>query len=167
MADDDLDLDVEETSPADSSTPLDADKWQKEVEKLRKENHSLRVRFRRTEMEKEYGADVLELVPDDLSLEKQGELAAKLAERFRNASPTQTEAPTEAEAEAPPQAEVVSEAERNLAAVTQGSVSPGGSAGMDEDEIRKLAFADPARYAALRASGSIPPPSRIGADKNR
>lgn len=169
MSDDDLELEQDSSEidelPEASTGSRDGNYWEKQARKFKEEAVKRKVENGRLRIAAKHGIDP-DSIPEYVPLSGLDDFVTKFLVKPEDSTvPTQTEAPTEAEAD--PIEQVVSEAERNLAAVTQGSVSPGGSAGMDEDEVRRLARTDPARYAALRASGSIPPPSRIGADKNR
>jgi hypothetical protein len=162
MLDDDLDEAQEPT--VEPAAPEAAPDQTKELAELRQENKRLRLERTRESIRADYGASILELVDDDLPLEKQRTLAEKLAGRLGSEQPVQTETVEAVEA---PQAEP-SEAERNLAAVAKGSASTGSSQiTMSEEDVRVLMHSDPTRYAALRATGAIPPPPRIGADRER
>jgi hypothetical protein len=115
---DDLDQDVEAAPSAPEVPSLDSAKLQKELERARKEAQGLRVQLRRSEMASEYGTDVLDYVPDDLPIERQKELAAKLAERFRSTTTVTDEASDVAEVTP----EVPTPAEQRLAAVSGAPV---------------------------------------------
>ena len=148
--DDDLDQDVEEA--AEEATPGNLD--EKALEKLRKENHSLRARLRRSELEAEFGSDVAALVPDALPLGEWKEYAGKLVALKGPAVSTadQTEEATE---EAPQ--EEASPVEKRLATV--GKVSPPGAALPEElltvAQVKELAKTDPEGAEALIREGKF------------
>jgi hypothetical protein len=148
LTDDDLDLDGEETadetSEPEAHTSGELPEWaQKEIAKARREAAKYRNQLRRTELAKEYGDDVLELVPETMKLDEQKALAAKLAERLRIDTPN----PTEQETPEPPKVEVPA----GLAAVA-GSTAAGAAAPSAADhsarELGEMMKSDPA--AALR-----------------
>lgn len=166
MSDDDLELEQDssevEELPTESPGSRDANYWEKQARKFKEEAVARKVENGRLRVAAKHGIDP-DSIPDYVPLSGMDEFVAKFLAKPDPTVPTQTEAPEQDEAE--PAEQAVSEAERNLAAVVQGSVSPGSpQSSMSEDEIRALAKADPARYAALRATGAIPPPPRIGAD---
>jgi 16S rRNA C967 or C1407 C5-methylase (RsmB/RsmF family) len=120
------------------------------LRKLKQENHSLRQRLRRTELEANFGKDVVELIPEELPLSKWEEYAGKLAERLpKQAPPEQNEpAPEEPSQEDEP---------TGLAAVTNAS-APGAS--LPEDlktvaELKELARTDPVKANDLIRAGKF------------
>lgn len=149
LTDDDLDLDGEETadetSEPEAHTSGELPEWaQKEIAKARREAAKYRNQLRRTELAKEYGDDVLELVPETMKLDEQKALAAKLADRLRIDTPNPTD---EAETPEPPKVEVPA----GLAAVA-GSTAAGAAAPSAADlsarDLGEMMKSDPA--AALR-----------------
>jgi 16S rRNA C967 or C1407 C5-methylase (RsmB/RsmF family) len=141
---------VLETSEQEAPAAID-DKY---VRKLKDENHSLRQRLRRTELEVNFGKDVVELIPEELPLAKWEEFAGRLAERMpKPAPPEQTE--PEASTEEPAQ-----EAEpAGLAAVTNapapGTAVPGEL--LTVKEIKELGKTDPVRATELISQGKFKP----------
>lgn len=122
----------------------------KEIRKLKQENQSLRQRLRRTELEANFGKNVVELIPEELPLSKWEEYAGKLADAIpKPAVPEQDEqAPEEASQEDEP---------TGLAAVTTAS-APGAS--LPEDlktvaEIKELMKTDPVEANRLVAAGKF------------
>lgn len=161
MFDDDLDEAQEPT--VEPAAPEAAPDYSKELAELRQENKRLRLERTRESIRADYGASILELVDDDLPLEKQRTLAEKLAGRLGSEQPVQTEI---VEADAAPQVEP-SEAERNLAAVAKGSATTGAAVQYTADEALQLAMQDPAKYKALRDAGAIALPRlNIGRDRD-
>ena len=151
MNDDDLDLDGEETydeqvesQPADPAG-LDPAALRKELDQARRDAAKYRTQLRRTQLAKDYGDEILELVPETLPVKDQKELAAKLKERL--GSQQQTSPTEQVEAAEPPEVEVPA----GLAAVS-GAPSPPSSAGvtLSAREIHDLMQRDPA--AAMRAA---------------
>lgn len=165
--DDDLDLGVEETdndvAEVETPAPLAGDMgslpdWaQKEIANARREAQQSRVKLRRTELAKEYGDDVLELVPEVLPVKEQKELAAKVSERLR----TVPQAPTEVETPEAPSVER-QETEARLAAVSTGPSGSASSGALSDDDALALAKTDPERYAKLRDQGVISLPKLPG-----
>ena len=147
---DDLDQGVEE-APEEVAPSASEDK---ELGKLRKENHSLRTRLRRTELEAEFGSDVAALVPDALPLKEWKEYAGKLV-ALKGPAVSTADQTDEATQEAP--SEEPSEVERRLATV--GKVSPPGAALPEElltvAQIKELAKTDPDGAEALIREGKF------------
>lgn len=172
MPEDENDLGEELEAPSEVEEPMDpttltVEEWAKRERKLRNEAQSLRRRLARTEIKAEYGEDVLELVPESLPLKEAKELAGKLSARFA-ASKTQDapqaasvpevgiEQPQTVEVEVP-QAEPT-QAERNLAAVAQGSSPQAASSAqtpLSIDEAAALALRDPAAYQRYKQAGLV------------
>ena len=156
-----------EEEPTDWST-LTVEEWRKREARLKEEAHKLRTTLRRTEMSKEYGDKVLEFVPTSLPLQEQKDLAAKLAAEFaankaQDAQPTSGSPEVVIEephiVEVAPQAEST-QAERNLAAVAQGSSPSAASTAqtpLSIQEAAALAVSDPTSYQRLKAAGLIKP----------
>jgi 16S rRNA C967 or C1407 C5-methylase (RsmB/RsmF family) len=140
------DDEAQEASTEEQPAAID-DKY---VRKLKDENQSLRQRLRRTELEANFGKDVVELIPEELPLSKWEEFAGKLAERMPKATPTEQNEPA---AEEPTQ-EV---APSGLAAVaaTPSSGAPATEELMTTAEIKKLAKSDPQAAARLVNAGKF------------
>lgn len=147
---DDLDQDVEEVPEEVASSATD----DKVLEKLRKENHSLRSRLRRSELEAEFGSDVAALVPDALPLKEWKEYAGKLV-ALKGPAVSTADQTDEATQEAP--SEEPSEVERRLATV--GKVSPPGAALPEElltvAQIKELSKTDPEGAERLIMEGKF------------
>ena len=162
-----LDPEVDEDEDDDQiAPPVEGDTVSREqYEKVVKAERSLRTRLRRTEMESEYGKDVVELVPTTLPLKEQKALAAKLKERFGSQTAA-TQADESADAGTEASTEEPTEQERRAAAlVAQGS---GGSvAGVitDTAEAAAIAAASPERYTQMKAAGLIQLPKLPGSDR--
>jgi hypothetical protein len=124
----------------------------KEIAELRQENKRLRLERTRESIRADHGTEILELIDDDLPLEKQRALAEKLAGKLRGATPAVQTEIVEAEP-APPVEQSVTEA--NLAAVAKGSASAGTPALYTPEEALQLAATDPARYKELKDAGAI------------
>lgn len=92
----------------------------KELADLRGQNKELRSERTRLRIGKQYGDEVVELIPVSLPLREQEELAAKLADRLPKAPEPTDQAET---VEEPTEAEPT-EAERKLATVA-GNTAPG------------------------------------------
>ena len=112
-----------------------------DARKLRKENHSLRTRLRRSELVAKYGETVVDLIPSELPLKKWEEHAEKLhtvlAERVEGQK-------TEGEQESAPAEPTPSE--QALAAVTTTpSAATAPPPDMSAKEILELGRKDPAR----------------------
>lgn len=140
--------DAPEASEQEDSAPVAEDK---ELRKLKQENQSLRQRLRRTELEANFGKDVVELIPEELPLSKWEEFAGKLAERMPKpeAPPEQNEQAAE---DSPQEDEPA-----GLAAVTK-TPAPGST--LPEElktvaEIKELAKTDPAEATRLINSGKF------------
>jgi hypothetical protein len=121
--DDDLGQDAETDAEAEQTevaAPASTDS--PDLSKLRKENHTLRERLRRSEMTEKHGADVVELIPTGIPLKEQEALADKLAEKFRAMQPAAQETETETAAQEEPTTQ-----ERQLAAVAAGPTAAGTS----------------------------------------
>jgi len=102
--------------------PADAEALRKENDKLRKEHQALRSKLRRTELTAKYGAEVVDLVPEELSISKSAELAEKLHARLaERPAPAQTSEPAEVPEEP-------TQAERKLAAVSKAGSAPSATA---------------------------------------
>lgn len=146
---DDLDQEVEEPKEESAPEPASAQPdWEAEVRKLRKENQGLRRKHRRSELEAKYGAEVIELIPEELPISKWDGYAEKLTAHLAT-KPTQTDQATEEAAEEPPP----EDAER-LAAVAKGTGSgtAASSKTYDRAEWDEL-FRNPStRQEALRAA---------------
>lgn len=149
MNDDDLDLDGEDTTTDETSEPEapvsgDLPDWAaKEIAKARREAAKYRNQLRRTELAKEYGDDVLELVPETMTVADQKELAAKLAERLRIETPNPTE---EAATPEPPKVEVPAGLAAVAGSSAAGTTSPASD--MSARDLGELMKTDPA--SALR-----------------
>lgn len=151
MTDDDLGLDVEDTTDTDQEVDAYSSlKDQRLASKLRKEAQTLRARTLEAEgvitslLEQQYG-DYMDLLPDDASPAKKLEYARKMAERFplsKQPSPTETiEDEEPAEVPVPP----------GLAAVAGAPATPNNAgATLSAKEIQELMQRDPA--AAMRAA---------------
>ncbi len=172
---DGLDPEVEEADEPSDLTTLTVEQWTKREAKLKNEAHKLRAQLRRTEMSKEYGDEVLDLVPASLTLEEQKVQAAKVAAALRAAPKAQDAQATPGGPEVVyqepnivevpvPQAGPTPE-ERNIAAVAQGSSQAASSAQtpLSTQEAAVLATTDPAAYQRLKASGLIRPETLEGA----
>lgn len=123
------------------------------AERYKKESHSLRVRLRRTEFAKEFGDEVVELVPETLTLKEQRTLAEKLQAKLSSAS-THTDVDAERSAEAAPS--VPSEQDRRAAVFArEGGGAPTSGVITDVQEAMAIAAANPEQYAALKRSGAI------------
>ena len=147
------DFDDPEENFESEATEVDVAKLQKALAQANKEALEARLELRRTQLEKEYGADVVELIPGTLPQTEWKDYAEKL-KTFRGEP--QAPAQTEVASEETPQAEVApSEAELKLATVTQGpsGVEPGS--GLSPEDAIQLAINDPARYAQMRDSGAL------------
>lgn len=125
-------------------------------EKVQKEARSLRTRLARSELESEFGKDVVELVPPSLPLDEQREYVAKLKERLGQAAPTQEQEGTGSgpglTAEEP-----LSESEKRIAALTTPRETAAADSTLTWDEYRKM-LADPTtreKAMRLRASGAV------------
>ena len=134
----------QETAPA---VPDD-----KELRKLKQENQSLRQRLRRTELEANFGKDVVELIPEELPLSKWEEFAGRLSERM----PKQ-EAQTEQNEPAPEDAPQEVAPQSGLAAVAQApSVGKPASEGLlTVAEIKELGKTDPIKANDLIRQGKF------------
>jgi 16S rRNA C967 or C1407 C5-methylase (RsmB/RsmF family) len=120
------------------------------LRKLKNENQSLRQRLRRTELEANFGKDVVELIPEELPLSKWEEYAGKLAERLQKQEPPKQD--EQAAAEASQEDEPT-----GLEAVTNAS-APGAS--LPEDlktvaEIKELMKTDPVKANELVNAGKF------------
>jgi hypothetical protein len=121
------------------------------LRKLKQENQSLRQRLRRTELEANFGKDVVELIPEELPLSKWEEFAGKLAERMPKDQAKQDEPAAE---ESAPEAEPA-----GLAAVS-GASTPGTPIAGDpltSAEIKELYKTDPVRASQLVNQGMFKP----------
>lgn len=72
--------DEEEVLPEDPTARIAA--LERQVKKANNEAHKLRIRAVRGDLAAKHGSEILELVPDDIPLARQEELAAKLAEKL-------------------------------------------------------------------------------------
>jgi hypothetical protein len=133
---------AEETAPAAGDDSA--------MRKLKQENQSLRQRLRRTELEANFGKDVVELIPEELPLAKWEEYAGRLAERLQKPEQTKAETP-----EAAPETPEVPEPAAGLKAVaTNQPASTPVAHGTDltSREIGDLYKTDPAAFKrALQA----------------
>ena len=147
---DELDQDVEDNTEEVEASPVD----DKALDKLRKENHSLRARLRRSELEAEFGSDVAALVPDALPLKEWKDYAAKLVALKGPAVSTADQTDDEV-AEAPQ--EEPTPAEKRLATV--GKVSPPGAALPEElltvAQIKELGKTNPEEATRLINEGKF------------
>jgi len=150
--DDDLDPGVEDT---DKAVPAGGEEalpdWARtQLTKARAEAQRYRKQVRRLELQTEFGSDVLEFVPDDLTLDKQKELAAKLQERFR-AQEGSPAAETSAEPQVAP-----TPTELNLAAASQVD-SPVGAVTKfyTPAEIQQIGLKNEAEALRLIAQGAM------------
>mgnify|MGYP001607605405 CR=1 FL=1 len=149
----DPDEDEETAAPAVEGDTVPRELYEKAV----KAERSLRTRLRRTEMAKEFGDDIVELVPDMLPLNEQKALAAKLKEKF--ATPPAPTQGAEGSAEGKPDAEEhLSEAEKRMAAIvaSTGTKAPAGGQ-ISWDEYRNM-LADPTTHQKamqLRKQGMV------------
>lgn len=142
------DDEAQEASAEETPAAID-DKY---VRKLKDENQSLRQRLRRTELEANFGKDVVELIPEELPLSKWEEFAGKLAERMPKA--------VEAEQTEPAPEDTSQEEEpTKLAAVATSPSSGAPTAGelMTTAEIKELAKSDPVAAARLMNEGKFQP----------
>jgi 16S rRNA C967 or C1407 C5-methylase (RsmB/RsmF family) len=123
------------------------------MRKLKQENQSLRQRLRRTELEANFGKDVVEMIPEELPLSKWEEFAGKLAERLPKAQ-NQTEQ-NEPAAEEPAQ----EAAPAGLAAVSGASTSgaPLEPELLTRAEIKELYKSDPVKAGQLVSQGKFQP----------
>ena len=121
-----------------------------QYDKVVREARSTRTKLRRTELAAEFGADVVELVPDSLPLKEQRELAEKLKAKFGSTVETQNEQGAEQIAESA--VEQPTEQERRAAALARsGSGSP-VSGFMNLEDWHKLSVSNPeAAQAAFKA----------------
>lgn len=116
---------------------------------LRQENQSLRQRLRRTELEANFGKEIVELVPEELPLDKWEEFAGRLAERL-----SKPEAP-EAGQETPPEPAPQEDVRTDVGTVT-GAPAPGTQAAgelMTVAQIKELAKTDPVTANQLISQG--------------
>ena len=141
---DESDQGAEAQPESQETKTADVPDWvSKELRELREENKDLRAERTRLRLSKQYGDDVLDLIPTSLTLKEQEALAGKLSERLSVATPNPTEnATTEQEPE-----EATTPAELKLAAVA--GQAPGIAASPQSDmsakDILKLGLMDPAR----------------------
>lgn len=149
------DIDGEAIVPGDDAAPVaqetkqsEVPEWvSKELRELRDENKELRQERTRLRLSKQYGDDVIDLVPSSLTLKEQEALAEKLAARLTGGTPNP---PAEANKD-----EVVEEqpdpAAERLAAVAGQAPGSAGQAvvQMSAKEIAALGRTDP--VAAQRA----------------
>lgn len=151
-----LDPEVDEDEDDDQIVPaVEGDTVPREqYEKAVKAERSLRTRLRRTEMESEYGKDVVELVPTTLPLKEQKALAAKLKERLGSqAATTPADESADASTETP-EVEPTEQERRAAALVQQGSGST-SSGPMSAAEWRDVAKKDPALGQQLLETGRV------------
>jgi|SRR3990172_3748281 len=135
-----------------------------QYDKVVREARSTRTKLRRTEFAAEFGADVVELVPDSLPLKEQRELAEKLKAKFGSTVETQNEQGPELTAE--PAVEQPTEQERRAAALVQsGSGQPATTAITDVQQAAELAFGDPAAYERMKRAGLIQLAKLPGAER--
>jgi hypothetical protein len=166
---DDLDLDGEDTEEEEQSPPPAEPTGQgtPDVAKLRRENHSLRARLRRTEIAKEYGDDVAAMIPDGIPLSEWKTQAEKL-KAFRGQTPGGEEPKTDegTEEETPPPAEPPTEEERQLATASSGtSIGTSAPSGPDmtAKDIGKLGSKDPEKaWEAIQAKYRDAPQRSMG-----
>ncbi len=142
----------DEESQEDFTEEVSAERGfdEKDFRKLKQENQSLRQRLRRTELEANFGKDVVELIPEELPLSKWEEYAGRLAERLPKPAPPEQ---NEQAADEPSQEDEPA----GLAAVTNAS-APGAT--LPEDlktvaEIKELAKTDPVKANELIAAGKF------------
>jgi 3-mercaptopyruvate sulfurtransferase SseA len=129
---------------------VDVAKLQKALEKANKEALDARLELRRTQLEKEYGEDIVGLIPTALPQTEWKDYADKLqAFRGQPSSEVQTEQATE---EAPQ--EEASPEEQALAAVGTGPSGSQSLGGLPPEEVLQLAKNNPAEYVKLRDSGA-------------
>jgi 16S rRNA C967 or C1407 C5-methylase (RsmB/RsmF family) len=138
---------LEDTETAQSDPAIEDHPRYKQ---MRAENQNLRQKLRRTELEANFGKDVVELIPEELPLSKWEEYAGRLAERLQKQEPPKQDeqAAEESSQEDEP---------AGLAAVTNAS-APG--AALPEDlktvaEIKELAKTDPVKANELIAAGKF------------
>ena len=123
------------------------------VRKLKQENQSLRQRLRRTELEANFGKDVVELIPEELPLSKWEEFAGRLAERFPKAESQPKQDEQAAEVSAP-------EVEPAGLAAVSGASTPGtpiAGEPLTRAEIKELYKTDPVRASQLVNEGKFQP----------
>src|SRR5262249_21017139 len=154
---DDLDLDGEDTEETEDETPPAPSPRESDpdVAKLRRENHSLRARLRRTELAKKYGDDVVAMIPEGLPI-KEWEAQAEKLVTFRGQTPSgQEPKPDEEEEPPPPEPEPPTPAEQALATASSGTSigtsAPTGSE-LSAKEIGELGKKDPQKaWEAIQA----------------
>ena len=144
--DDETYEDAPEVSDQEDSGPVADDSA---LRKLKQENQSLRQRLRRTELEANFGKDVVELIPEELPLSKWEEYAGRLAERLQKPEPEQN-----AQAAEEPSQE---DEPAGLATVANASM-PGAS--LPEDlltvaEMKDLIKTDPVKAQELITAGKF------------
>jgi 16S rRNA C967 or C1407 C5-methylase (RsmB/RsmF family) len=143
---------TDEVSPEDTETAQPDPELEDHprYKQMRAENQNLRQKLRRTELEANFGKDVVELIPEELPLSKWEEYAGRLAERLQKpAPPEQNEQAAEETSQEDEPA--------GLAAVTNAS-APGAS--LPEDlktvaEIKELAKTDPLKANELITAGKF------------
>jgi hypothetical protein len=137
-----------------TGSELDPAKLQRELEKVRKEAMTARLELRRAQLEKEYGTEIVELIPEALPQTEWGDFAEKL-QTFRGQTPPEPQIQTE-QATEPVVQETLSPQEQAIAAVAKGSEgisSP--SAGMSPEEALVLAKNNPEEYLRLKKTGAV------------
>ena len=124
-----------------------------QYDKVVKEARSLRTKLRRTEFAKEFGDEVVELVPESLTLKEQKELAAKLKERFGATAQTRTDEGTESsELEA---VEQPTDQERRAAALAREGSGSATTGKLSREEWLKLAGANPVAAQEAWSKGRV------------
>ena len=146
------DFDLEETSEEVVQEPVvDVAKLQKALEKANKEALDARLELRRTQLEKDYGEEIVGLIPQALPQTEWKDYADKLkAFRGQPSSEAQTDQATQTVSQEEP-----TEEERKLAAVSEGPSGATSPGGLSPEEVINLAMSDPERYRQLRDGGSI------------
>ena len=158
--DDVVDADEPQATNGTENADIWPDSAKAEIQKLRDEAAQYRREADRVRLAKDFGDDVLDLVPETLKPKEQRELAEKIATRFGAQQPIQTET-----VETPPQVEPT-EAEQNLAAVAKGPESAGTPSTFTPEEALARAKADPSWLARELSAGRNPlPPLNIGKDR--
>ena len=148
----DSEEEVAEGQPAETRT---IEWYQAQLAKTHKQNQALRGRLdkaRRAEVATKYGAEVVDLIPEELPLKKWGEFAEKLHARLaERPAPTETGEPAEVPEEP-------TQAEKKLAALSKaGSEVQSATARISLDDWRAM-VKDPAeheRAVKLRQAGLV------------
>lgn len=126
-----------------------------QYEKAVKEARSLRTKLRRTEMEAEFGAEVLEMIPADLPLKQQKALAGTIKTKLDALTAQATPADGSAENSDADQGQPTEEEQRLAAVTSAGSTGTQTGQIYSAKEWAALSKVDPVQGQKLLEQGRV------------